>query len=257
MRDVASATAATIVLAKSLYLDAASCGATAFRHASDLPPAKPTSVKELDRLFLAVLGEYFPGDTIAPGSTDNPKSGHLAVREWDGRMAVVDNKSSNNIRGVLKLLNNDGIANAAIKCANMERVLNDWRMSFFGANPTYADFAPLDFDGDGKAVASCYTGTVSVGGQSFPGSSAANGIGSSPDHFWSLTGYFVLERGRFWRVLTRGEVFDERLKKPIAESNYESVFAIDPDGNFTGTMGSLGDSSMLYQRWITNNYRGF
>jgi hypothetical protein len=194
-----------------------------------------------------------------------PKPGHIAVREGSGedhirpgsRIAIVDNTASNNIRGVLALLTADGVPNAAHKCANMERVLNDWRMSFFGANPTYADFAPLDFDGDGNAVASCYAGTVDVDGLAFPGSIASGGVGQPPDHHWSLTGYFVMERGRFWRVLSRGEVFDERLKKTISESNYESVFVIDPDGDYTGAAGSLGDSCMLYQRWITNNYRGF
>jgi hypothetical protein len=39
----------------------------------------------------------------------------------------------------------------------MERILNDYRMSFFGTSPAYqATFRPLDFDGDGEVHASCY-----------------------------------------------------------------------------------------------------
>ena len=263
--DIAVATAGTVVLAKSLYFDTASCGTTAVGQACTTMPAKPTHIRDIDRLFLTMLGEYTAADTTPPGSSDTPKPGWMAVREspnedWyigGSRVSIVDNTASANIRGVLKLMEAKGLPNAKKRAANMERVLNDWRMSFFGANPTYTDFAPLDFDGDGKAIASCYTGTVDVDGRTMPGKPASGGIGPPPDTYWSLSGYFVLERGRFWRVLTRGEVFDEVLRKPISESNLEAVFAIDPDGDWTGTTGSLGDSSTLYQRYLTNNYRGY
>jgi hypothetical protein len=137
-------------------------------------------------------------------------------------------------------------------------------MSFFGANPEYKDFRPLDFDGDKLVVASCYTKLVPINGNAkckLPAETAdAYGQGPEPEHYWSQTGYFVLERGRFWRILSRGEVYDERLRKVVAESNLESVYAIDPDGSFTGagvSANALNDSCTLYQRWMDNYYRGF
>lgn len=281
--DIEAATAGALVLAKALYLEDDPCGATKTQFECAVPPAKPKHVRDLDRLFLAILGEYFPDPTDSskpkPGSPGK-QAGHIVLRrEWPTRHSVVDNTVSNNIRSVKDLLLADEqVYNSATtlhpvkypadvkpypheRAANMERVLNDWRMSFFGANPTYSDFRPLDFDGDGKVVASCYTNKVTVGKIQLPGSGADQfGQGLAPEHYWSLTGYFVFERGRFWRVLSRGEVYDERLRKVVAESNLESVYAIDPDGNFNSiavNASALNDSCTLYQRWMDNYYRGF
>jgi hypothetical protein len=121
----------------------------------------------------------------------------------------------------------------------------------------------LDFDGDGYACASCYTATISIPGfggdpaKNFPARGVATGIkGPTPDVWFSLTGYFVFEKGRYWRTLVRGEVFDEVLRKPVHEVNLETAFVVDPEGRAMTTPGSTPDTTTLYSRWITNYYRG-
>lgn len=246
----------------------------------------PNHVRDLDRLFLATLGEYFLDEGISP--SDVPKRGILNERlggcpqaeilasvgggSWPsgterqiyawGRNKLKLMRVSANIRGVYKILTDttSGFsvdpAVAMRKVANMELVLNDWRMSFFGANPTYTDFRPYDFDGDGYACCSCYTTTTPISGKTFRASPVTNGKGAAPDLFFSLSGYFVFEKGRYWRVLSRGEVFDEVLKKPIREVNLETAFVIDPEGRALTVPTATPETTTLYSRWITNYYRG-
>ncbi len=250
----------------------------------------PDHVRDLDRLFLAALGEYFfDGDEALATSLAQPKFGiynirqgyavgsaqELAIRanldtsagavgydkdqlaRW-GRNIIRRLQVSANIRGMRQLLTTLAVpaANIDRKLANMELVLNDWRMSFFGANPTYADFRPIDFDGDGNACASCYTGSATISGKSIPSRPAVNGRGPVPDRLFSLSGYFVMEKARYWRIIARGEVFDEILRKPIHEANLETVFAIDPEGQALSNPAISPDTTTLYSRWITNYYRG-
>ncbi|HAT09670.1 MAG TPA: hypothetical protein DCS97_03560 [Planctomycetes bacterium] len=279
LQDVASALCGALAMGKSLYQDDAALGSFATINSSGLALTKPTHVRDLDRFMLATLGEYFGcgnatyNDATAPGSTLTSKPHAIAGRDggWNETsnpnkvMRIVPYTCSANIKNVGSLI----AANVADanklkrKLINMERVLNDWRMSFFGANPTYGDFRPLDFDGDGWAVASCYTINIpyhpikpSAGNPNYPAKQATDGIGPAPDHRFSLTGYFTLEKARYYRVLVRGELFDELTQKAVAEANMDAAFCVDPDGNFTGSAGSLNDSCTLYSRWMTNSYRG-
>ncbi len=283
LQDVASALCGTLVMAKSLYQDDAALGSFATIKDPTLPPAvsltltKPTHVRDLDRFMLATLGEYFGcgnaayNDATAPGSTLTSKPHAVAGRDgvwWEPSsankvMRIVPYTCSANIMNVGELIKANVADGTKLKrkLINMERVLNDWRMSFFGANPTYTDFRPLDFDRDGWAVASCYTGShptmhPSAGNPNYPAGQAINGIGPAPDCHFSLTGYFTLEKARYYRVLVRGELFDELTQKAVAETNMDAAFCIDPNGDYTGTAGSLDDSCTLYSRWMTNNYRG-
>ncbi len=282
--DVLNATAEAIALTKALHQDATCVGPASIpTYVSTLSPAgtapaKPTHIREVDRLMLAVLGEWFPGDATKPGSSTTTKPGHILAVLGNGAESkaksprfIFDWRSSANIRGVKEFLSTaapNGPAltadKAARKAANMERVLNDWRMSFFGANPTYSDFKALDFDYDSYACCSCYSGTSAhptltlSNGQTIPAGAATNGVANSnpPKHF-SLTGYFVFDRVRYVRALVRGQVWDELRRQAVEEANLETVFAIDPDGNYNSTTKTgLDDSVTLYQRWLTNHYAG-
>lgn len=216
---------------------------------------------------------WVDGGASKPGGEDRNGDG-TADWDLDGDGTKILMYADANDDGTVTLAELD-TANARI--ANMERVLNDMRMSFFGANPDYSPadedtngnglldtgedqngnnqldmpFRPLDFDGDGYAVCSCYTSTAPIGGRTMPAKAAINGVGGAPDFYFSLTGYFVFEPARFLRILTRGEVWDELRHHPVSEANYEAAFCIDPDGQ--GVNG-LKDSRTLYQRWITNFY---
>jgi hypothetical protein len=270
--DVLNATAAAISLAKGIHQDASRVGAASVvtYKGSAAAPAPITHIRDVDRSMLAILGEWFPGDATAPGST-TCKPDHVIVQHNGGMETkapspryIVDWTVSANIAGVKGFLTTaapNGPAmdadQASRKSANMERVLNDWRMSFFGANPTYGDFAGLDFDGDGAAVASFYSGTVTIGGKNYPGKPATGGIGPAPDFRFSLTGFFVFDRARYIRALVRGQVWDELRRQVVEEANLDTAFAIDPDGNYNPVSNDgLGDSCTLYQRWMSNFYSG-
>jgi hypothetical protein len=220
----------------------------------------------------------------------------------------------------------------------MELALNDWRMSLFGSSRDYADFRPLDFDGDGYAMCSAYarmtdaqvstyagtrparhrtwidanansvydpgtdtldwdlrsapadignmatdaTCTPTIDWNTVSGASlAAYGSGQGPAiatgaHF-SLTGQFTMgdrfaeRKSRFWRVIVRGQVYNELSRSVVSEANKEVVLAVDPDGDCyvpTSTDASTGsvqmtpvsgngmsDTTTLYQRWFDNGYR--
>lgn len=270
--DLMTATAGAVALAKGIHQDATCVGP-----ASQVPykgsatiPLKPTHIRDLDRNTLAILGEWFPGDATAPGST-TCKPGHVLIH-YNGGMEtkapspryIIDWTASANIAGVKSFLAAAAPGGAALpadqaarKAANMERVLNDWRMSFFGANPTYTDFTGLDFDGDGYAIASFYTGSVAVGGKTYPGHPATAGVGPLPDLRFSLSGFFVIDRTRYVRALVRGQVWDELRRQSIEDANLDTVFAIDPNGDFNSTTkAGMEDTCTLYQRWMSNFYVG-
>jgi hypothetical protein len=396
--DLAAAMANAIVIAKAQYLDAGSVGAdfaTALSatHDASVPPlaatspllTRPNTVKQLDRLFLAALGEHFFQDYIggaypSAATLETPVTGLAARRirldDKAGKRAAITARygsdyinakgdhrrretffgtefkymqASSNIAGMKRRLlyksgdteygtwangpqlNPDDPAHlmrVRRKLANMELVLNDMRMSFFGANPDYSprpikfdngvtdppspwnpvvdEFRPYDFDGDGYALCSCYTDKIPLPavtwpgsrsipimptaagdsppdildlrdavGRRYPASPAPAGYGATPDFYFSLTGYYVMEKARFWRVISRGEVWDELLRKPISEATFENAFCIDPEGSLwtkhrtnhlkndrgvsltvPTTFTDQIESATLYQRWVTNFARG-
>ncbi len=95
----------------------------------------------------------------------------------------------------------------------------------------------------------------------------------APDTYFSLTGYMTMEKSHFYRMITRGEVWDEWRRLAMESVLLETVFMLDPDGNVlmksatkpvpidpttnVVTDGSgLEDSSIIYQRWLTDLYSG-
>jgi len=327
--DLMHATAAAISTTKALYQDPAHVGLAArfaVRPGTANFPAgwRPSTIREVDALFLAYLGEWHPATPLAagmalarPGDPSTPPTFIVAKSLSSADIyaneairvprVVIDYQAKWNIASLhLGDAGGSGFLSApepAIvggaledttdshgvgldkevayrKTINMERVLNDWRMSFFGANPEYADFTPLDFNGDGFAVSSAYgacdlrcdpkdvmvpdptsappaTRTVPLPGRAYPSRAAADGVGPAPDLWFSLTGFLVFDKVRYIRTIVRGQVWDEVRRVPVSSAELDAVLAVDPDGE-AGVAGGNGltDSSVLYQRWMHNNYTG-
>lgn len=169
----------------------------------------------------------------------------------------------------------------------MERMLNDWRMSFLGASKAYADdFRPKDFDGDGRVFCSGYMGATTVDADTQltcwqsadadgngPGDGRKSGdpayvspTTSNPAlrlTLFSLTGSLALPRSHQFKILVRGELFDNIIGKPVAEKYLETALLVDPDNNVVRSTNpatlpaGLTDSTIIMQRPVHNYYRGF
>ena len=139
----------------------------------------------------------------------------------------------------------------------LELVLNDFRMSFFGASPQYPDFRPIDFSDDGIVCSSAYAGGRAS-------AEFATGYGPEPKVRWSLTGYFTFAKTRFYRIFYRGEAFDVLSNVVVGQTNGEAVYCVDPDGDMLnvrlekglGTKTGMADSHLLFKRYHLNRYRG-
>jgi hypothetical protein len=96
---------------------------------------------------------------------------------------------------------------------------------------------------------------------------------TAPDTYFSISGYFVLEKSRFYRMISRGEVWDEMKKAIVNFAILESVFMLDPDGDVLITSPSkpiaidpasgkvldatgIEDTGFIYQRWLKDFYGG-
>lgn len=222
----------------------------------DSPSAFDT-IAEIDRQFLRNLGEW-PGD-FALGARPVTACGALRSMPLGDRrgvptVAYVDLQAlgSKNIK-MLRVAGTITLQQAAL----MELVVNDMRMSFLGSSPDYQDFRPLDLDDDGTVRSSAYpSGSAAA--------DTANGRGPQPRKWFSLTGCFTLQKSRYYRIFTRGQLYDELRSVPVAETDMESVYVVDPDGDMwdiddqpTGTTGNgMADSHLLFQRILTNRYLG-
>lgn len=220
------------------------------------------SLEDLDRLFLKQLGI----DMAAPGSATVVKSwGYYDVPAAFPRRLGMDRVQLNhNIRSLVNAsLLNTGTYTSVQRARCMEMMLNDWRMSFLGASPDYPGFRPLDFDGDGQVICSAYSASGSYGddasGVTWPRRAVDMAPGRGPavdpasDHPFSLTGCFTMRKSRYFRVITRGELWDCQLARPVSNATMESVLCVDPNGR--SAAGKLGaDFSVLHQRWYWNSY---
>ncbi len=134
-------------------------------------------------------------------------------------------------------------------------MLNDFRMSFLGSSPGYSDvidpatgqsnpqleFRPLDFIGDGRAYCSCYS---TLDKDNLPYAQA----GTKPQTYFSICGNFFIGKSHFYRVFSRGEVWDNLLNCKLNDATLDSVMTVDPEGN------DPTQSQFLYQRWFFNKY---
>ena len=76
------------------------------------------------------------------------------------------------------------------------------------------------------------------------------GSANAIDSWFSLTGCFYIGKSTHYRVLARGEVWDNLLHKAAAGVTLESVLVVDPEG------AGAGKTHIPYQRWHFNRYTG-
>jgi hypothetical protein len=231
------------------------------RPCTDPMPQNFLTLRDLDKLFLAEMGESIdaPG-TGTPqqlAAMSPPMIAPYQINYNNQQPVITTNyQPSNNI---LSLMNGGSIAENTITAAQrahvMELMLNDFRMSFLGASPGYSDvidptthqpnpnleFRPLSFIGDGLAYCSCYT-TFDKDGLPFAPA------GTKPQTYFSVTGCFFIGKSHFYRIFSRGEVWDNLLNSRVNDATIDSVLAVDPDG------GSPTQTQFLYQRWFYNRY---
>lgn len=239
-------------------------------------------IADIDRLFLANLGIDIanPGSPIPPGA-GAPQS----LRAWYGtRTASPSNGAKIAYRSFVPGWNvaslralpafDDGAGTstlrphapytAAERTACIEMVLNDFRLSFFGANPAYADFQLLDLNGDGQVNCSALP---SVGaGRAYdlgidhcaPGATAVPRSAIAADSVFCLTGCFTVTKSHFWRVISRGEVWDNLFKTVAGQAALDTVVCVDPmdtarevaaPANRDPVRGQYA-THVMYQRWF-------
>jgi hypothetical protein len=247
----------------------------------DRDPAQFRTIRDVDRQFLAELGESIdaPGSTgpgalqaagkIVPYTTtgSNPLFRRFVFSDTDSGTRLADQ----NIR---TLLTNDLLHNADLSVSSadrakvMERVLNDFRMSVFGSSPDYSDgidpvtgaptvgmqFRPLDFDGDGVVHCSCYADLDPSDNPGVPVDTSfplpGHGPKPSDSMYFSVTGCFWMGKSHYYRVWSRGELWDNRLNTILNEAMLESALCVDPEGV------SPRDTQVLFQRWHFDKYQG-
>lgn len=229
-------------------------------------PSLLDSVEDLDRLWITNMGEYW-GDFPVGSRPDTPATGIYC--DVDATAPRNDLPSDgNSVRLPRKLYafkpSNHLKSLTTVSPANkreMELILNDHRMSLFGASPQYPDFRGIDFDDDGQVWCSGYNG-----GRCPAESATGKGRAIDPaqgDRRFSLSGYFVFQQSHFYRAFVRGEVFDEIRQRPVAQAVLETVLTVDPDGSLYDVQmapkpawrpdpaqcSGLEDSQVLFQRW--------
>lgn len=166
----------------------------------------------------------------------------------------------------------------------MEMIINDARLSWFGSSPGYRDvradgrefFRALDLNGDGRIHCSGFRSNSGATtrekdlhiDQYIDGSDVDSADGyarKEPDQYFSLSGAFFVGKSRFWRIMVRGEVWDNVLNTAVNCAQLESVLCIDPANDskewVSGATPDFGaghySTHILFQRWFFNSYRGF
>lgn len=252
-------------------------------------------VQGLDRLFVANLGSNFdtPNDPAPVKAWGANAAGTLAsfTPEWNlARLndanpkciALAPNPAlmpEGPVTGtpIFAL----GAYTAAQRTQVVELLINDMRMSFFGASPYYADFRVLDLNGDGKAACSVYRlqggADAALGIDQYTTAVDANGVAapipadhkaSSPaaedaiGRYFSNTGTFHLGKSRFWHIMVRGEVWDNVLNCAVNRAQLDSVLSVDPMGAANEVGPGVKDPAkgqcsthIIHQSWILNGER--
>lgn len=236
-------------------------------------PLAYDTIEEIDALFLRQMGENFvsPG-TPAPA---NPFiSNRLSASIEHLRFSVSPRPVSNTIRSLVTngLITTASGVSSLERGKVMERMLNDFRMSFFGSSPKYADFRPMDFDGDGNVQCSCYDVNplatpsevtyrtarwkpVDGGGRGpAPTPFATFDPALGPNPWFTVSGCFFIGKSHFYRIFTRGEVYDSFLKKPVAQQDLESVMVVDPEAPQFPAAGRISpEQRTIFKQWRYND----
>jgi hypothetical protein len=259
--------------------DVATNPAAHFKPLSLWRPQDHRTLADLDRVFLENLGIAIAD----PAATTVVPGWHLSFPTvgWDlsSWTLAKDFNAGYNIR----LLRRDdklvtGTATSLDRSRVMELVLNDFRLSFLGSSPDYASsFVPLDFNGDGVVHCSGYTANAldlpapavrdpaEAAATDLTAAAAASmrldqwrtagadGKGPAVDVGFSITGNFFIGKSHFYRIISRGELWDNRLQRPIMGVTEDTVVGVDPQ--VRGDAG-LNATHTLFQRYHYNKYRG-
>ena len=259
-------------------------------------PSGFDTIEEVDRQFVRNLGEHW-GDVTGVATLKVPAQGLYLIKDQPVPGSGDYWGDTNYLKHIArlvpwtvdfnilklrddKLIPDDG-ANGAKQASLMELLVNDMRMSFFGASPNYPGFRGIDFDNDGTVRCSAYSGG------SAPISSGRFARAITPalgDVRFSLTGCFTMQKSHFYRVFVRGEVVDTTRMLPVASSALEVVYAvdpagrlydvgnraipvdgmpmsgpfrIDPDGNGDSSDADISPPQTLYRRWHQVLYQGY
>ncbi len=234
-----------------------------FNTGQDPQPQAYQTLRDLDRLFLAELGESLdhPG-TGAPASLGltafQPSNvGHGLTAPFVPYVAKnnIWSLAQNHLLGTNVTANGASVASLtdAQRAHVMELLLNDFRMSFFGCSPAYSDvasatqeFRPLDFLGDGMAYCSCYAGSDNDPIYPLPCAPP----GTKPPTYFTIAGAFFIGKSHYYRVFSRGEVWDNLLNHKLDEATLDSALSVDPEGD------DPTQTQFLFQRWMANRYQG-
>ncbi len=235
-------------------------------------PAACQTIEQIDALFLRQLGENF----ATPGTTcpQRPIVSNRTNYNSPIRFSLAGAPVSNTIRSLVTgdLLGTTSGVSSVERGKVMERMLNDYRMSFLGSSPDYADFRPLDFDGDTHVQCSCYAPNDLATPEEAKYHTdrwtpvEADGRGPAPTPYtkpvpaytgtspwFTVSGCFYIGKSHFYRIFVRGEVYDNLLRKPIATQNLESVLAVDPEAPAAPAPGRVSaEQRLLFQRWHHN-----
>jgi hypothetical protein len=232
---------------------------------SGILASRPTSLADLDRLFLRCLGIDIANPASAPvdGFCGASSTTSFAPRSFTANRNIYSLASDAGFSRsvVLKVGDPATTVPSGMLTQVMERMLNDFRLTMLGSNPDYASFRPLDFNGDGRVACSGYE----VNPTYVPGSMAyachvvqdqpsASGKGPAVTMPFSVAGNFSCGRSRFWEVWVRGEVFDNVAKRPVSQATLQTVFVIDARG--AGTASLAEDAHAIFRRWHNNMSQG-
>ena len=242
-------------------------------------PQDHRTLADLDRVFLENLGIKIDdpaGTTVVPAwNLVHPEVG------WDTSSWYL--AKDFNVGYNIRMLRHDdklvsGTATSLDRSRIMELVLNDYRLSLLGSSPDYAaSFTPLDFNGDGVVHCSGYNSNpadlpapavrdpAEGAAIDMPVATAkslrldqwrpvaAGGAGPSVDVPFSISGNFFIGKSHFYRIISRGELWDNRLQRPVMGVTQDTVINVDPQA--LGDAG-LNATHVLFSRQHYNKYRG-
>jgi hypothetical protein len=222
---------------------------------------RPTTVAELDALFLRCLGIDIANPASGPvqGWCGDGQNKAVAFTPNANIFSVAGSGITRNV--VLAIGEAPTAVNATLLTQVMERMLNDFRLTLLGSHPSYTAFRPLDFNGDGRVACSGYAanpthgpGTMAYRCHVEQDAPASAGSGPAVATPFSIAGNLKLGRSRFWEVWVRGEVFDNLSKRAVSQATVQTVFVVDP--RQAGAAARHQDSHVLYRRWHYNMNKG-
>jgi hypothetical protein len=254
--------------------------ATGFNNAAWVG-TKVTTVQQFDALFLRCLGASVDDSLVGAESSTAATGWFQDV--WGCKFYSAT--ASYSIKGLEATITADPtnfpttVLGHTVTAANytqaIELIVNDFRLSFLGSHPSYlANFRPLDFNGDNKIACSGYPPNAAASSMekdlgiseyvtiAGPIASPTTQIPAVTQPF-CISGNLFIGKSRFWRVVVRGEVWDNLLKRKVTESTLDSVLCVDPADETKEMTGAASaptkqySTHVIYQRWHWDKMQGY